>query len=179
MPIGPFQPSDFIPKQFSTVGDKAEFGNALVHFIESNCTQELFTKRFYNRLSMCFGHIAHGDRQGFYDTWFTSDKRCLNFLSHTLRAHCWGQPEFTFCDVERAVQRELGRSNLLARFELRAAQTARSAAMETLIRLEAKYRVPIAADRRPDEISSTPIACDAEPISVPMQPVRTSLFQTF
>ncbi len=176
---GRLQAAEFMPTRFSIAGDKAAFGNVLLHFLESNCTQELFTKSFYNRLSMCFGHLAHGDRQGFYDIWFTSDKNCLNFLNHTLRAHCWGQPEFTFCDVERAVQRELGWSNLPARFELRAKQTARSAEMETLMRLEAKYRVPIAADRRPDEISSTPITCDAEPISVPMLPVQASLFLTF
>ena len=39
--------------------DKAEFGNTLLRFIESEWALALFTKSFYNRLSMCFGHIAH------------------------------------------------------------------------------------------------------------------------
>ena len=87
-----------------------------------------------------------------------------------------GAPEFTFCDVERAIQRELGRSNLLAGFELRTAQTLHSAEMETLVRLEAKYRAPASADRQPDQSSATPVACDAEPPSVSTLPVQTSSF---
>jgi hypothetical protein len=59
MPKGPFLPSDFTATKFSTAADKAEFGNTLLRFIESEWAPALFTKRFYNRLSMCFGHIAH------------------------------------------------------------------------------------------------------------------------
>jgi hypothetical protein len=59
MPKGPFLPSDFTATKFSTAADKAEFGNTLLVFIESEWAPALFTKRFYNRLSMCFGHIAH------------------------------------------------------------------------------------------------------------------------
>ena len=59
MPKGPFLPSDFTAAKFSTAADKAEFGNTLLRFIESEWAPALFTKRFYNRLSMCFGHIAH------------------------------------------------------------------------------------------------------------------------
>ena len=59
MPKGPFLPSDFTATKFSTATDKAEFGNTLLRFIESEWASALFTKSFYNRLSMCFGHIAH------------------------------------------------------------------------------------------------------------------------
>ena len=59
MPKGPFLPSDFKATKFSTAADKAEFGNTLLRFIESEWASALFTKSFYNRLSMCFGHIAH------------------------------------------------------------------------------------------------------------------------
>ena len=59
MPKGPFLASDFTPTQFSTAAEKAEFGNALLHFTESEWGAALFTKSLYNRLSMCFGHIAH------------------------------------------------------------------------------------------------------------------------
>src|ERR1700675_3376678 len=59
MPKGPFLPSDFTATKFSTAADKAEFGNTLLRFIESEWASALFTKRFYNRLSMCFSHIAH------------------------------------------------------------------------------------------------------------------------
>jgi hypothetical protein len=59
MPKGPFLPSDFTATKFSTAADKAEFGNTVLRFIESEWASALFTKSFYNRLSMCFGHIAH------------------------------------------------------------------------------------------------------------------------
>ncbi len=59
MPKGPFLPSDFTATKFSTAADKAEFGNTLLRFIESEWAPAIFTKSFYNRLSMCFGHIAH------------------------------------------------------------------------------------------------------------------------
>jgi hypothetical protein len=73
MPQGPFLPSDFTATEFSSAADKAEFGNAFLHFIDSNWKQALFTEKFYNRLSKTFGHIAHYDRPTFYATWFTCD----------------------------------------------------------------------------------------------------------
>ena len=59
MPKGPFPLDEFTPTKFSTAADKAEFGNHFLRFIETEWTQALFTKDFYHRLSMCFGHIAH------------------------------------------------------------------------------------------------------------------------
>jgi len=59
MPKGPFLPSDFTATKFSTAADKAEFGDTLLRFIDSKWASALFTKSFYNRLSMSFGHIAH------------------------------------------------------------------------------------------------------------------------
>jgi hypothetical protein len=73
MPKGPFLPSEFQPTKFSTAQDKADFGNAFFHFIESEWVRTAFTKSYYIRLSMCFSHIAHYDAAGFYETWFTSD----------------------------------------------------------------------------------------------------------
>lgn len=59
MAKGPFLPSEFTPTEWSTAADKAEFGNTLLHFIESEWKKTLFSKKFYNRLSNTFGHIAH------------------------------------------------------------------------------------------------------------------------
>ena len=176
MPKGNFLPSDFVATQFVTAADKAAFGNTLLHFLESGCKQESFTKGFYRRLSMCFGHIAHCDRSGFYETWFSSEEKRLRFVQHTLRAHCYGQPEFTFSDVERAVQQVIQRLNLLARFELRAAQSTYSAETAALARLEAKYRVSASGDLAPAQILHGPVPCDEAPISAPAVPVQASLF---
>ena len=176
MPKGPFLPSDFVPTKFSTAQDKAEFGNTFLHFIESEWARTAFSKSFYNRLSMCFSHIAHYDAAGFYETWFTSDADRLSFLRHTLAWPCWGDPEYTFCDVERAIQQEIRKRNYLARYELRAAEAVRSREMETLKRLETKYRT--VASRQLDEgpDCSAPSSPAPEVAQSTRLPVQASLF---
>jgi hypothetical protein len=175
MPKGPFLCSEFVPTKFSTAQDKADFGNTFLHFIESEWARTAFSKSFYNRLSMCFSHIAHYDAAGFYATWFTTDADRLRFLRHTLAWPCWGDPEFTFCDVERAIQQEIRKRNYLARYELRTAEAARSREMETLKRLEAKYRT-VASDKADadSEPSISPPA--AQEAARTKMPVQASLF---
>ena len=176
MPKGPFLPSDFVPTQFSTAVDKADFGNTLLLFIESEWKQTLFTKSFYNRLSMCFGHIAQFNRPTFYETWFASDADRLRFLHHCLKHPCWGSPEHTFCDVERAVQHEIRKRNYLGRYELKAAEAMRSAEMATLERLEAKYR----PGRNESSVKTSeplmPVDSAPESVRSAATPVQASLF---
>jgi hypothetical protein len=176
MPKGPFPLDEFTPTKFSTAADKAEFGNHFLRFIESEWAQALFTKDFYQRLSMCFGHIAHVDRPTFYGTWFTSDQDRLRFLENTLNWPCWGDPEYTFSDVERAIQQEVRKRNYLARYQLRVAEAERAHEMETLRRLEAKYRVP--SNRTDDAGATTADLAVVEPVSPVIEgtPVQASLF---
>jgi hypothetical protein len=176
MPKGPFLPTEFTATKFSTAADKAEFGNHFLRFIESEWAQPLFTKDFYQRLSMCFGHIAHCDRGTFYETWFTRDQDRLRFLEKTLKWPCWGDPEYTFSDVERAIQQEVRKRNYLARYQLRVAEAERAYEMETLRRLEAKYRVP--SNRTDDAGATTADLATAEPSSPVNEriPVQASLF---
>ena len=175
MPKGPFLPTEFTATKFSTADDKAEFGNHFLRFIESERAQTLFTKDFYQRLSMCFGHIAHMDRPTFYETWFTCDLDRLCFLEKTLNWPCWGDPEYTFSDVERAIQQEVRKRNYLARYQLRVVEAERAREMETLRRLEAKYRVP--ANRTNAAGAMTADLAIAEPSPVIERiPVQASLF---
>jgi hypothetical protein len=127
MPKGPLSASEFVSTEWSTAAEKAAFGNTLLHFLDADCPRELFTKRFYTRLSMTFGNIAHYNLEGFYGTWFTRDRHRHAFVEKILRWPCHGDPQFTFCDVERAVQRIAGERNYLARFALRAAEQLRAA----------------------------------------------------
>ena len=175
MPKGPFLPSEFMPTKFSTAQDKAEFGNALLHFTESEWARTAFSKSFYNRLSMCFSHIAHYDAAGFYETWFTSDTDRLRFLRHTLAWPCWGDPEYTFCDVERAIQQEIRKRNYLARYELRAAEAMRFSEMEILKRLEAKYRPVTNQAPAEDLVRQVPPAATQE-VAIKRLPLQASLF---
>jgi len=176
MPKGPFLPTEFTATKFSTAADKAEFGNHFLRFIESEWAQSLFTKDFYHRLSMCFGHIAHNDRGTFYETWFTSDQDRLRFLEMTLKWPCWGDPEYTFSDVERAIQQEVRRRTYLARYQLRVAEAERTSEMETLRRLEAKYRAPA---NRTDDAGTMAADLNAPRTPSPAierAPVQASLF---
>lgn len=111
----------------------------------------------------------------FYETWFASDCDRLRFFEHTLRWPCWGDPEFTFCDVERAIQQEILKRNYLARYELRAAEAVRSGEMEMLKRLEEKYRT--VASHLPDADSAPAIPSSAaQEVAKTRMPVQASLF---
>lgn len=173
---GPFLPEDFLPTKFSTAEDKTAFGNTLLHFLEQGCKRELFTSSLYDRLSNCFEHIAHCDRETFYEFWFRTDQDRLRFVQHTLRGRCWPNPAFTFSDVERAIQREIESRGYLARYELQAAVNEHSREMEILQRLEAKYRS--AAMPRPayEEQSMAPVFERSEIGAGMVPPVQASLF---
>ena len=175
MPKGPFLPSDFQPTKFLTNADKADFGNTFLHFIDSEWKQTLFTEKFYNRLSNTFGHIAHYNRPTFYSTWFTCDADRLRFLEHALDWPCWGEPGFTFCDVERALQREIRRRNYLTHHELKATESLRSAEMGILKRLEAKYR-PVAVRISDETLEPATPANSSAIVPEAAVPVQGSLF---
>ena len=175
MSKGPFLPAEFLPTPFSTAADKADFGNTLLHFLDADCEKNLFTKKFYNRLSMTFGNIAHYDIRGFYSKWFDSDHHRLAFIGNLLRWPCYGDPEFTFSDVERAIQRVVSERNYLGRYRLLAAAALRAAEISDLERLEAKYRLRqgnedavLATERPRAEALSEP--------TPPAIPIQRSLF---
>jgi len=170
MPKGPFLPSDFTATKFSTAADKAEFGNTLLRFIESEWAPVFFTKSLYNRLSMCFGHIAHYNRTQFYEEWFSSLAAQVQFLKHALRFPCYGDPEYTFSDVERAIQREIVNRNYFARYELRLAEEQQAADLELLRQLECKYRTPVEERGQEPQLAVQPVN------QTPVTPVQGSLF---
>jgi hypothetical protein len=170
MPKGPFLPSDFKATKFSTAADKAEFGNTLLRFIESEWASALFTKSFYNRLSMCFSHIAHYNRTQFYEEWFSSLAAQVRFLKDTLRFPCYGDPEYTFSDVERAIQREIVNRNYLARYELRLAEEQQATDLALLRQLESKYRTPVGERDQEHRITAPPVD------QTPVTPGQGSLF---
>lgn len=102
-----FNADQFTPTKFDSAADKAKFANQFVRFVELGYRWEDFPKWFYIQLSMTFGHIAHYDQGGFYGTFFTSENGRANFRQETLHYPCYGQPEWTYCDVEQALQKWL------------------------------------------------------------------------
>jgi hypothetical protein len=176
MSKGPFLPSEFVPTKFSSAADKADFGSALLNFLDADCPQELFTKKLYQRLSMTFGHIAHYDRSGFYDTWFTRPRHRAAFVEKTLRWPCHGDPEFTFSDVEYAIQQVMRQRNYLARFELKAAEALRTAELRDLEWLEAKYRTQKPLENAGTATETAPVVLPDPSPSSSGTPIQISLF---
>jgi len=135
-----FTASDFLPTKWNTADDKAVFGNTLLHFILTGFLAGRFTEKLYTRLSMCFGFIACFDRHGFAETWFDSPESIASFVNHLMQWPCHGDPGYTFSDVERAVQREATRLNLVAKVKEAAASSIQQRELALLDELENKYR---------------------------------------
>ena len=115
-------------------------------------------------------HNAHYNRAQFYEEWFSSLAAQVRFLKHTLRFPCYGDPEYTFSDVERAIQQEISNRNYLTRYELRLAEEHQAADLALLRQLENKYRTPVG--ERDQELQPAVPPVDQTPVT----PVQGSLF---
>ena len=102
-----FTADQFTPTEWDSAEQKAKFGNQFVRLVERGFQQTDFPKWFYRRLSMTFGHIAHYNQAGFWETWFSDQGQQLAFLRYTETASTYGSPEHTYCDVEWAIQQWL------------------------------------------------------------------------
>jgi hypothetical protein len=94
----------------------------------------------------------------------------VRFLKHTLRFPCYGDPEYTFSDVEKAIQREIVNRNYLARYELRLAEEQQATDLALLRQLESKYRTPV--EERVQELQLAVPPVDQTPVT----PIQGSLF---
>ena len=135
-----FTASEFVPTKWSTAGEKANFADTLLHFMLTGFLAGRFTEKLYTRLSMCFGYIACFDRDGFADTWFDSPESIASFVNHLMQWPCHGDPGYTFSDVERAIQREAARLNLVAKVNEAAASSIQQRELALLDALQSKYR---------------------------------------
>ena len=94
----------FTPTKFDSVEQKQKFAKQFIKFVKNGCHAHDFPKWFYQRLSMTRGHIAHHDQAGFFDTWFYSTESKMNFINHWIDNPIYGDPEYTYSDVERFLQ---------------------------------------------------------------------------
>ena len=136
--------TDFTPKCFTATkwdsGDKkAAFAKQFIKFVQSDFNMKQFPKTFYTRLSMTFGHIAHFNQHGFYETFFTSTTDKVRFLRQTMQHPCYGDATWTYSDVERALQCWLRENDVLRQYENRNAQEQEAEERAVLARLQAKY----------------------------------------
>ena len=92
----------FTATQWNTAEDKAKFEKHFQKFVEKGFPESMFNKGFYNRMSMMNGHIAHYNQGGFYDAQFGTSERRADFLHDWTNSRAYGDPAFTWCDVEKA-----------------------------------------------------------------------------
>ncbi|WP_327411227.1 hypothetical protein OG458_41565 (plasmid) [Streptomyces sp. NBC_01281] len=99
------KPGDCTATQWATAQQKADDGNRVLAFIEKGLYADAFTRRLYHTCYQhLFGHIAHTNRDGFADTWFTTPDDKAAFIRHAFNARCGGDPAFTWSDVEQHLQ---------------------------------------------------------------------------
>ncbi len=139
---GQFRAEQFTPTQWATAEDKAMFANHFVRFAQAGFPRTLFYKWFYARLSRTFGHIAHYDQGGFYATWFDSTQDKLEFLKRTVEHgdHPYGDPVFTYSDVERVIARWVIEEGLIKTYADRLAQEVEAEERAMLAKLQNKYQ---------------------------------------
>ena len=118
-----FTASDFLPTKWSTADEKAAFGNNLLHFMLTGFLAGRFTEKLYTRLSMCFGYIASSIAMALPKRGLTAPRALPSFVNHLMQWPCHGDPGYTFSDVERAIQREAARLNLVAKVNEAAASS--------------------------------------------------------
>ena len=83
--------------------------------------------------------IAHYNRGGFWDTFFTSTADKVRFLRITVQYPCYGDPAWTFSDVEQAVQAWLKAEGTLEQYQQRLADETEDGERAVLARLQKKY----------------------------------------
>jgi hypothetical protein len=143
--ITDFTGDRFAPTTWEPAKKKAQFAKTFIRFVEADCPRRQFTKAFYRRLSLTFGHIAHWDCFGFYDTFFTTTADKVRFLRLTLQWPAQGDPAFTNSDVERGLQSWIIQNGILEKYERRLAEEAEAAERAELARLKSKYEQQVTA----------------------------------
>jgi hypothetical protein len=134
-----FRADQFTPTQWDTAEDKAKFANQFVKLVESGFVWHQFPKWFYKRLSMTFGHIAHFNQHGFYDAQFSGVARQLEFLVQTQTAGGYGDPHFTYSDVELQLRAWVKAEGFIDLYQTKLNTAIEASERETLKRLQVKY----------------------------------------
>jgi hypothetical protein len=150
--------ADFKATKFDTTEVKAKFGNHLLRFIAEDYPKALWTKIFYNRLSMTFSNIAEYNIHGFWNTWFTTTSDQIEFLQNIAKYPCWGDPEFTYSDVEKAVRARVKNSGVIAWKERLLAEECKKKDLAELVRLKSLYEEKPLPDATSESQAHTPAA---------------------
>jgi hypothetical protein len=137
-----FKAADFTATKFASAEEKAKIANKLTRFILGGFKQASFSQTMYTRLSNMFGHIAHYNINGFYETWFSSPQEYCKWAKYVMAGGaygCVGSPAHTWSDVEKALMAWIRDNRIAEQLDAiyRAEVQARELAL--LQALQAKY----------------------------------------
>ena len=126
--------------KWNTVEDKEKFTKHFKQFVEKGFPKSMFHKEFYNRMSIMRGHIAHYNQMGFFSTWFSTAEQRAKFLRLWIHTPIYGNPTYTWSDVEEVLCTWLQEHPEYLERE-RSAHVYRVESLEKaeLVRLKAKY----------------------------------------
>ena len=133
------QASDLTATEWDDQKSKLRFAKQFAKFVTGGFKWEDFPKWFYVRLSMTFGHIAHYNQHGFYATFFQDDNGKIDFVRTTLLGGGYGDPAFTFSDVEKILKKWMDASQVLEQIHVEAHKVRVKSEREVLQRLATKY----------------------------------------
>ena len=125
--------------KFRTAEDKEKALRMFKAFFQKGCPESGFTKFLYDYASNMYGHIAHYNRQGYYEEWFKTPAKIVEWLGRALMNPCFGDPSCTVSDVEMGLQDWIRGSGLRDKYEAKASADMEKAERAELVRLEAKY----------------------------------------
>ena len=128
-----------IATKYHTAEEKEKVLKRFQRFFERGCPISGFDRLLYIYASNMFGHIAHYNRSGYYETWFSSPSRIAEWLDRAERATIFGDPAFGFSDVEQAIQDWVRTSGIKSKYEAEAGSILEKAERAELARLKAKY----------------------------------------
>lgn len=160
----PFRPTDIPTDDWGSSADAAAFANKLAAFIDRGFKRTMFTKDMYCKLSNLFGHIAHYNIHGFYQSWFETSERRVVFLRNIVAGGCFG-PTYA---VERALRQWVHSSGVLTTWEQIVADEREQIERTTLAILQAKY--PISTPITPSEPAAVITNASPRPTQVGKQP---------
>ena len=141
----PFRPDQFTATAFDTAEDKAKAANALASFVDAGMPYSKFSNAgvYHTLYQHMFSHIAHYDRDGFYDEWFSTPEARSRWIDYALNFGPWGysigDPGYTWADVEVAFVTWLNDSGIPHRVHREAEATVERRELGVLAALKEKY----------------------------------------
>ncbi len=131
--------ADFKPTKFTPAETKSWFASHFLRFASSDFPKHHFTQRFYNQVMHTFGFIAHFDSTGYWTEYFTATAGKIEFIEQVVQNSCYGDPAYTFSDVEREIIRRLRQADLLGFYRGRSHDERDAADRTEFARLKARF----------------------------------------